>query len=70
MTQSDDWEVFRTYTDQGSAEVMCTRLKLDNVPARVETRSLENAREQQRQGWQAISNNLAKHVVAKDMAAK
>jgi hypothetical protein len=28
------------------------------------------AREQQRQGWQAISNNLAKHVVAKDLAAK
>jgi hypothetical protein len=26
--------------------------------------------EQQRQGWQAISNNLAKHMVAKDMAAK
>jgi hypothetical protein len=26
--------------------------------------------EQQRQGWQAILNNLAKHVVAKDIAAK
>ena len=26
--------------------------------------------EQQRQGWQAILNNFAKHVVAKDKAAK
>jgi uncharacterized protein YndB with AHSA1/START domain len=26
--------------------------------------------EQQRQGWQAILNNFAKHVVAKDEAAK
>ena len=29
-----------------------------------------NPEEQQRQGWQAILNNFAKHVVAKDKAAK
>jgi hypothetical protein len=29
-----------------------------------------NPGEQQRQGWQAILNNFAKHVVAKDKAAK
>ena len=29
-----------------------------------------HSEEQQRQGWQAILNNFAKHVVAKDQAAK
>jgi hypothetical protein len=29
-----------------------------------------HSEEQQRQGWQAILNNFAKHVAAKDKAAK
>lgn len=45
MKTDGDWELFRVYTDQGSADVMRARLELEKVPVRVETRSLENARE-------------------------
>ena len=45
MNASDDWELFRVFTDAGSADTMCNWLRLENVPARVESRSLENARE-------------------------
>ncbi len=57
MTQIDDWEVFRTYTDQGSADLMCDRLLLENVPARVEAHSLENAREAEY--WVFVHRSLA-----------
>ncbi len=45
MSDTDEWEIFRCFTDVGSAEVMCSWLLRENVPAKVETRSLENARE-------------------------
>ncbi len=45
MSATEEWEVFRSFDDLGSAEVMCTWLLRENVPAKVETRSLENARE-------------------------
>jgi hypothetical protein len=45
MSDTDEWEIFRRFTDVGSAEVMCSWLLRENVPAKVETRSLENARE-------------------------
>jgi hypothetical protein len=45
MNASEEWEVFRRFTDVGSAQVMCTWLLRERVPAKVETRSLENARE-------------------------
>ena len=47
MNAGDDWELFRSFTDSGSAEVMCTWLLRENVPAKVETRSLENGVEAQ-----------------------
>ncbi|APV48865.1 hypothetical protein BWI17_03725 [Betaproteobacteria bacterium GR16-43] len=47
MSASDEWEMFRSYADQGSAEVMCSWLLREDVPAKVETRSLENGREGQ-----------------------
>jgi hypothetical protein len=45
MTTEELWELFRSFTDVGSAEVMCTWLLRENVPAKVEARSLENGRE-------------------------
>ena len=45
MSDTEEWEIFRRFTDVGSAEVMCSWLLRENVPAKVETRSLENARE-------------------------
>jgi len=45
MSNDSSWEPFRVFTDAGSANTMCNWLQLEQVPARVETRSLENARE-------------------------
>jgi hypothetical protein len=45
MSAHDEWEVFRTFDDLGSAEVMCSWLLREEVPAKVETRSLEVGRE-------------------------
>lgn len=39
----EDWELFRAFDDHGAADVMCSWLLREQVPARVETRSLENA---------------------------
>jgi hypothetical protein len=47
MKAGEDWELFRSFTDPGSAEVMCSWLLREQVPAKVETRSLENAIEAQ-----------------------
>jgi hypothetical protein len=43
MSTVDEWEVFRVFDDHGAADVMCQWLLREQVPARVETRSLENA---------------------------
>jgi hypothetical protein len=43
MGSGEDWELFRSFSDSGSAEVMCNWLLREQVPAKVETRSLENA---------------------------
>jgi hypothetical protein len=45
MTTNEHWDVFRSFTDVGSAEVMCSWLLRENVPAKVEARSLESGRE-------------------------
>jgi hypothetical protein len=47
MGTGEDWELFRSFADSGSAEVMCKWLLREQVPAQVETRSLENAIEAQ-----------------------
>jgi hypothetical protein len=47
MSAGADWELFRSFADLGSAEVMCTWLLREEVPAKVETRSLENGIEAQ-----------------------
>ena len=47
MRAADEWKLFRAFGDPGSAEVLCTWLLRENVPAKVETRSLENAIEAQ-----------------------
>jgi hypothetical protein len=47
MGAGKDWELFRSFADLGSAEVMCSWLLREQVPAKVETRSLENAIEAQ-----------------------
>jgi hypothetical protein len=39
----DEWELFRSFDDPGSAEVMCRWLLHEKVPAKVETRALENS---------------------------
>jgi hypothetical protein len=47
MSEDKGWPLFQVFADPVSAEVACDRLRLEHVPARVETRSLENARETQ-----------------------
>jgi len=47
MSASEDWEMFRSFENSGAAKVMCDWLLREQVPARVETRSLENAVESQ-----------------------
>ena len=47
MTTGEEWELFRSFRDAGSAEVMCKWLLREEVPAKVETRSLEHAIEAQ-----------------------
>jgi len=39
---SDEWELFRSFDNPASADVMCQWLLREQVPARVETRSLEH----------------------------
>jgi hypothetical protein len=38
----DEWDLFRSFDDPTSANVMCEWLLRENVPAKVETRSLEH----------------------------
>ena len=45
MSQSDEWTLFRSFDDHGSADVMCQWLLRENVPAKVVARNLENALE-------------------------
>ena len=42
MISRDEWELFQSFDNPASAEVMCERLLRENVPAKVETRSLEH----------------------------
>jgi hypothetical protein len=45
MGAEERWEVFRTFDDIGSAEVMCSWLLREEVPAKVVPRTLENGLE-------------------------
>ena len=45
MSGSDEWELFRNFDDLGPAEVMCSWLLREEVPAKVVPRTLENALE-------------------------
>jgi len=45
MSADDRWEQFRNFDDLGSAEVLCTWLLRELVPARVVPRTLENGLE-------------------------
>ena len=47
MSQSDEWLLFRSFDDHGSADVMCQWLLREQVPAKVVPRTLENALESQ-----------------------
>ena len=42
MSTGDEWEIFETFGDPGSAEVLCAWLRREEVPAMVEPRYLEN----------------------------
>jgi hypothetical protein len=44
-SQPEEWEIFRRFTDVGSADVMCSWLLREKVLAKVETRSREGGRE-------------------------
>lgn len=41
MSIDEDWLLFQSYGDRGSAESTCARLRFEGVPARIEPRSLE-----------------------------
>ena len=43
VSSRDEWELFRTFDDQGPAEAMRTWLIHEKVPTKVEARALENA---------------------------
>ena len=45
MRAGDEWELFQTFTDIGSAEVVCAWLLSEEVPARVDTVSFESSLE-------------------------
>jgi hypothetical protein len=45
MRIPEGWELFQTFTDQGSAQVMCEWLIREGVPSTIQQRALENARE-------------------------
>lgn len=45
MSSNDEWEPFRHFAERGPAEALCAQLAAADVPARVETRRLENALE-------------------------
>jgi len=47
MSSDDEWELFRNFEDLGSAEVMCSWLLREEVPAKVVPRTLENGLESQ-----------------------
>lgn len=47
MSADGDWELFRSFADPGSAKVTCEWLLREEVPAKVQARSLENALEAQ-----------------------
>jgi hypothetical protein len=40
---ANEWVLFRTFTDIGSAEVVCAWLLSEEVPAKVDTVSFESA---------------------------
>jgi hypothetical protein len=45
MSIGEEWELFRSFTDIGSAEVLCAWLLHEDVPAMVDPRYLENSLE-------------------------
>ena len=45
MSTGEDWELFRSFPDIGSAEVLCAWLQREEVPAMLEPRYLENSLE-------------------------
>lgn len=45
MSIREEWELFRRFSDLGSAEVLCAWLLREGVPAMVDPRYLENALE-------------------------
>jgi hypothetical protein len=45
MSADEGWEPFRNFDDAGSAQVMCTWLLREQVPAKVIPRTLENGLE-------------------------
>jgi hypothetical protein len=47
MSNGDDWEFFRSFPDLGPAEAMRVWLQHEQVPAKVEARSLESGVEHQ-----------------------
>lgn len=47
MTQRDEWELCRVYTDRGAAEVLCARLVLEGVPAQIDAHGLDGGVESQ-----------------------
>ena len=47
MSAGDEWELFQSFGDPGSAEVMCGWLLREEVPAMVEPRYLEDALERE-----------------------
>jgi len=51
VSSDNEWELFETFTDIGSAEVMCAWLLSEEVPARVDTVSFESSLEMQYRLW-------------------
>ena len=51
VSSDNDWELFQTFTDIGSAEVMCAWLLSEEVPARVDTQSFESSLEIRYRLW-------------------
>ena len=47
MSIGDEWELFQSFGDLGSAEVLCAWLRREEVPAMVEPRYLEDALERE-----------------------
>lgn len=41
MSDGDDWACFRSFANRGAAEVLCSQLELEGVPARIDVRDFE-----------------------------